>query len=76
MEPARNEDEDGAAAPHESARALFLRLLQRLTRGGAQAPADEASDSLRPPGQRSGSGSESLAPYLDHYRNSRPGPLE
>jgi hypothetical protein len=77
MESGRNHDEQGDAAAHEGARALFLRLLQKLTRP-AQPPAGDApaGDGLPPPGKRSGSGTESLAPYLSNYRNSRPGPLE
>ncbi|MEJ8834983.1 hypothetical protein [Ramlibacter sp. AN1133] len=77
MEPARNEDERGDAAAREGARTLFQRLLQRLTRPAPAPSGDEPpTDSLPPPGQRSGSGTESLAPYLSNYRNSRPGPLE
>ena len=77
MEAGRNEDGDGDGSSGEGARSLFLRLLQRLTRP-ALPPAGDAppADSLLPPGQRSGSGTESMAPYLSNYRNSRPGPLE
>jgi len=73
MEPGRNDDE-----MREGARTLFLRLLQKLRHPGVPPAGDEApADSLLPPpGQRSGRGTESLAPYLDHYRNSRPGRLE
>jgi hypothetical protein len=77
MESGRNDEENGDARSREGARTLFLRLLQRLTRPALPAAGDEApADSLLPPGQRSGSGTESLAPYLSNYRNSLPGPLE
>jgi hypothetical protein len=73
----RKDEENGDAATSDSARALFLRLLQKLTRPAQPAPGDEQpSDSLLPPGQRSGSGTDSLAPYLSNHRNTRPGPLE
>jgi hypothetical protein len=77
MESARNDEENGEAKSPEGARALFLRLLQKLTRP-ALPPADDAppADGLPPPGKRSGRGTESMAPYLSNYRNSRPGPLE
>ncbi|WP_325109781.1 hypothetical protein [Ramlibacter sp.] len=73
MEPGRNDDE-----MREGARTLFLRLLQKLTRPGAPPEGDRrpADSQLLPPGQRSGRGTESLAPYLDNYRNTRPGALE
>jgi hypothetical protein len=77
MESGRKDDQNLDAATPEGARALFLRLLQKLT--GPASPAGDAGaadDALRPAGQRSGRGTRSLAPYLDHYRNSRPGPLE
>jgi hypothetical protein len=45
---------------------LVRKLLDSLGRKG----------SLPPPGQRSGSGSSSLAPYLEEVRGTRPGPLE
>jgi hypothetical protein len=31
---------------------------------------------LAPPGQRSGHGSDSIEPYLDQVRSTRPSPLE
>jgi hypothetical protein len=76
MESGRNKHDDADAAD-DGARAMLLRLLHRITRPALPAPGDEApSDSLLPPGQRSGRGTESLAPYLSNYRNSRPGALE
>jgi hypothetical protein len=78
MNSGRNDDEAADAATSEGARALFLRLLQKLTRPPLPAAGDEppADSLLPPPGQRSGRGTRSLAPYLSHYRNSRPGELE
>ena len=76
MEPGNN-DERWDAASREGARPLFLRLLQRLTRPALPPPGDEPpAESLLPPGQRSGEGTESLEPYLNQYRNTRPGSLE
>lgn len=67
-----------AAARRRGPGALIRRLIQRMTTpapsgGDARAGAPEA---LSPEGKRSGSGSESIAPYLDHGRSTRPGPLE
>ena len=76
MEPARHDEDQRDAAASEGARTLFLRFLQRLTRPVTTTGGEGAPESLPPPGQRSGRGTESLAPYLDNYRNSRPGPLE
>jgi hypothetical protein len=57
---------------------LIRRLIERL--GGGRAPTgdagDQAPEDLRPPGRRSGRGTESIAAYLDHGRNTKPGPLE
>lgn len=58
---------------------LLQRILQKIKApyaapAGDQPPAPR--DSLLPPGQRSGEGTESLEPYLDQYRHSRPGRLE
>jgi len=50
-------------------------ILGALLRGlSRSAPKDDSQ--LAPPGQRSGSGTESLEAYLEHGRHSRPGPLE
>lgn len=53
-------------------------LLQRLLQKVAGADGKQRGDGAPkpPPGQRSGSGADSVAPYLDEARNSRPGPLE
>jgi hypothetical protein len=77
MKPGRQDIDRWDGASSEGARAVLLRLLQKLTRP-AQPPTDDECppDSLPPPGQRSGEGTESLEPYLNQYRNSRPGPLE
>lgn len=72
-----NDDRNAEAGSADGARALFLRLLQKLTRPALPPAGDEfPADPLLPPGKRSGEGTDSLAPYLSQYRNSRPGPLE
>ena len=77
MKPGRHDSERWDGASSEGARADLLRLLQKLTRPAQRPAGDERPpDSLLPPGQRSGEGTESLEPYLNQYRNSRPGPLE
>ena len=77
MEPGRDHEDRLDGASGEGARSVFLRLLQKLTRPALPSAGDAPPPtSLLPPGQRSGRGTESLEPYLDHYRNSRPGPLE
>ena len=79
MESGRNRDDeidDWEGASGEGARALFRRLLQKLTRPARAAGGEPSPDSLLPPGQRSGRGTESLEPYLNQYRNSRPSSLE
>ena len=48
---------------------LVRRLMDGLRRR-------QQATELPPAGQRSGEGSESLAPYLEHGRSSRPAPLE
>ena len=54
------------------------KLLQRLLHKMAGADGQQRGDGAPkpPPGQRSGSGADSVAPYLDEVRNTRPGPLE
>ena len=54
------------------------KLLQRLLLKMAGADGQQRGDGApkRPAGHRSGSGADSVAPYLDEARNSRPGPLE
>ena len=52
-----------------TASGLFRRLLAGLRR-------QQQAVELPPAGQRSGEGSESLAPYLEQGRSSRPAPLE
>ena len=77
MESGRNDNEHWDGASREGARALFQRLLHRLSRPALPAGGDELpADSLLPAGQRSGRGTESIEPYLNQYRNSRPGRLE
>ncbi len=48
-------------------------LVRRLV--GQVRPA-RAEDPLPPPGERSGAGTDSLQPFLQHTRSTRPGPLE
>ena len=50
---------------------LFTRLLDKL---GGQRP--QPRTDLPEPGQRSGRGASTIAPYLEHGRNTRPGDLE
>ena len=77
MQPARKDDDEVAAPATEGPRMLFQRFLQRLT-GAVAPPADDAAHTgpLLPPGRRTGRGTQSLAPYLDNHRNTRPGSLE
>lgn len=56
----------GARAPS----GLVGRLLDVLQRR------QRSREDLAPPGHRSGEGSESLAPYLEQGRSTRPSPLE
>ena len=63
-----------AAARRGEPSTLFTRLLRKLT--GPPAPAQPAGDELPAPGKRSGSGASTIAPYLEHGRNTRPGDLE
>lgn len=74
MEFRRIKREHKEEPERSGAAALLLALLQRVGRP-ARAP-QESSDSLQPAGNRSGSGTDSLVPYLDQARNSRPAPLE
>lgn len=68
--------------PARGPSALVRRLLRRLK--SPPPAADEHAGDVRPPapgplapeGRRSGEGTESIAPYLDQARNSRPTPLE
>lgn len=65
----KNTPKDDAARWRPSS--LMRSLLGRIrTRPAEQSP------SLRPPGERSGRGSDSIEPYLRHNRSTRPGPLE
>jgi hypothetical protein len=67
--------DDTGQAPHAgSTSKLLQRLLQKIAGADGEQRGDGAAKP--PPGQRSGSGSDSVAPYLDEARNSRPGPLE
>lgn len=63
------------AGPHSHAGSTS-KLLQRLLQKMAGEEQRGAGTSKPPPGQRSGSGADSVAPYLDEARNTRPGPLE
>ena len=57
-------------APAGAPSSLMQRLLGRLR--ARQRPRGP----LAPPGERSGEGTESIAPYLQQTRSTRPGPLE
>ena len=72
--------EPHARAEHKDAHAggvspLLQRLLHKIT-GERQEQERAPSPTLPPAGRRSGSGADSVAPYLDETRNSRPAPLE
>jgi hypothetical protein len=76
MEFRRNHHENGDAARTKPG-ALLLCLLHRIQRPLWPAGVvQDAGDSLLPPGSRSGSGAESLVPYLSQVRSTRPAPLE
>jgi hypothetical protein len=67
------------SAAHGRRRAIGFvqRLLQRVKSSGTVTQADESTfEELQPPGRRSGNGVESLAPYLDQFRGTRPASLD
>lgn len=61
----------GASGQSESS--LLQRLLQSFARPAREGE-PHAGDSLHPAGRRSGSGVQSIAPYLEAARNTRPSP--
>lgn len=67
--------DDAGPHPHPGGTS---KLLQRLLRKIAGADEQQGGEGARkrPAGHRSGSGADSVAPYLDEARNTRPGPLE
>jgi len=77
----RKEPHGRAQDTEPPARGVVSPLLKRLMDKLAGQRADRertggASPPLPQAGGRSGSGSDSLAPFLEESRNSRPGPLE
>lgn len=67
--------DDAGSNPHAgSTSKLLQRLLQKMA--GAEEQRRGGGASRPPAGQRSGTGADSVAPYLDEVRNTRPGPLE
>ena len=64
----RRVDRDPARSAPSS---LVQRLLERL-----RARQRNRSPKLAPAGTRSGEGTDSIAPYLEQTRSTRPGPLE
>jgi hypothetical protein len=72
---ARAEDA-GRHPPTTGSSTLLQRLLQKIGSPQEQDGASGRARPLPPAGRRSGSGTESLGPYLDETRNTRPGPLE
>lgn len=67
--------DDVPSNPHVGGTSKLLqKLLNKIARADEQQAGEGAS--RRPAGHRSGSGSDSVAPYLDEARNTRPGPLE
>ena len=55
---------------------LLKRWIRRQGNQDQHAPEPASSPELQPPGQRSGKGAESVTPYLEEGRTSRPAPLE
>lgn len=74
----KNESTPGAPVRRAEPGTLIRRLMQRITRSAPDDAerGDQPPPELRPPGRRSGRGTESIAAYLDHARNTKPGPLE
>lgn len=77
----RNEPHGPAAAQKSPGTGAVSPLLQRLLeKVTGQRQEKERARGDAPPlpraGNRSGAGSESVAPYLDEARSSRPAPLE
>ena len=67
MQTRRGDREAAGSAPSS----LMQRLLGRLRARQRNRP-----EKLAPAGARSGEGTESIAPYLEQTRSTRPGPLE
>jgi hypothetical protein len=77
MEFRRNNPQTRDEAQRNRPGALLLCLLNTMKRPLCPAGVQQhASESLAPPGSRSGRGTESLVPYLSQVRNTRPAPLE
>jgi hypothetical protein len=77
MESRRNNPENRDEALRSRHGTLLQCLLHTMKRPLWPASVQQqASASLPPPGSRSGRGTESLVPYLDHVRSTRPAPLE
>jgi len=75
----RNDPDEADAASRERPGGLLQRILHKIKPTLPPAASDAAApppDSLLPPGRRSGNGTQSLEPYLDQYRHSRPSRLE
>ena len=73
MQNKRAPQKDEAALRREPS-TLFTRLLDKLA--GQRTPDKPPGDELPAPGQRSGRGASTIAPYLEHGRSTRPGDLE
>ena len=67
MQTRRGDRDPAGSAPST----LMQRLLGRL-----RARQRGRNPKLAPAGERSGEGTESIAPYLEQARSTRPGPLE
>ena len=67
MQTRRGDRDPAGSAPST----LMQRLLGRL-----RARQHHRVPKLAPAGERSGEGTESIAPYLEQTRSTRPGPLE
>ena len=67
MQTRRGDRDPSGSAPSN----LMQRLLGRL-----RARQRHRNPKLAPAGERSGEGTDSIAPYLAQTRSTRPGPLE
>ena len=69
-------DDREAASHGRGTSSLLRRLLKKISGAGQPERAGPRAPPLDPAGRRSGSGAQSIAPYLDEKRNTQPGSLE
>jgi hypothetical protein len=70
---ARAQDTEPAPSRGQAS-GLLRKLLERV--GAKEVRPDTGAKPLPPSGGRSGEGAQSVKPFLEEARNSRPGPLE